>query len=90
MIFEIIRKVHYPFGDCDEEQWGEPVEFANITEAVNFLKEAKGLINNTYEFGDIDRENNMAGFIITNRSRYEGDFFTIRPLISHNGQDEIH
>jgi hypothetical protein len=80
MLFEIIRKVYYPFRDVDEEQWGEPLEFADITEAVNYLKTAKGFIQNTYEFGEIDTENNTADFTITNRDRYEGDDFTIRPF----------
>ncbi len=78
MEFEIIREITYSFGDTYKEQWGEPREFADITEAVNYLKTAKGFIENTYEFGKIDTENNTAGFSITNRNRYEGDYFTIR------------
>lgn len=80
MLFKIIREIYYPFGDCDEEQWGEPQEFTNIMEAVNYLKTAKGFVQNTYEFSKIDKENNTAYFTITNRNRYEGDEFIIRPF----------
>ena len=84
MKFEIIREVNYPFGDTDEEQWGEPVEFKNINEAVNHLKndKGKGLFSgiNSYEFSEIDKENQCAYFTITNRGRYSGDDFTIRPF----------
>lgn len=82
MKFEIIREITYPFGGTDEEQWGEPIECENINEAVNQLKNNKGLFSgvNCYEFSEIDEENQCAYFTIANRGKYSCDDFTIRPF----------
>ena len=82
MKFEIIREIYYPFGDHSEEQWSGPIEFGNITETINYLKSTKGIIHNKYSFNDIDLDNNTVEFTITNRNRYNGDNFTIRPIKS--------
>lgn len=84
MLFEIIREITYPFGDTDEEQWNEPEEFKDINEAVNSLKDSKGLFGaiNNYKISIINEESNYAEFTIDNRGRYSGDTFIIRPYIA--------
>ena len=84
MNFEIIREINYPFVNIntDEEQWGELIDVEDINEAVKHLKNDKGLFSgiNCYEFSEIDEENQCAYFTITNRDRYVGDDFIIRPF----------
>lgn len=80
MKFEIIRTITYPFGDDEEEEWAEEESDNIYTLTKEMISQNSSPLHlNIYDFQYIDLKNNTALFIITNRNRYKGDTFLIKP-----------